>query len=257
MDRIEDYGPYVDEVMELIDDGTSREDIEKELRHNVDYYRLSICDSERRVVRQHKGNADFVICDKRFLDISDIAGDGTYYNIKATVNSVDYETRKGTPVTVGTISDGTGARDFIIWEEVNIERGETYYFMKCQYSEQYSNLKVYSNNIIPLDRKPLEKPDPIKRMIEQSVRLADLDENCNNKTVCARIVDSQTRYKKDGNPFTVLTLEDDSGRRTFSDWDNRDLQIGKRYVFRNISVSVRNGWVNYGFSNRTKIQEVE
>ena len=43
----EEFSQHVDEVMGLINDGTPREKIIEELKHNIDYYRLTIGESAR------------------------------------------------------------------------------------------------------------------------------------------------------------------------------------------------------------------
>ena len=253
----EEFSQHVDEVMGLINDGTPREKIIEELKHNIDYYRLTIGDSKRRVVRLHGGSAESIIGDLTLLKISDISVDGTEYNIKAKIESVTTGQRGGKPVTTGIAADDTGKINILIWEEVDIETGKIYVLKKCRYNERYSNIGInYGSNIIPVDGGSV-KTNPKKRMMNFAINLSDLDENSEGKTICALVYNIMEATTKTGKSYLKITFKDDTGTATFSDWDNHGLKIGSKYIVTNIHVKVGNDRTFYSLGKNSKITMVD
>ena len=259
MEKVEDYEPHIDEVMGLIKDDTPRPVIEEELRHNVDYYRLSIGDSKRRTVRKHGGSAESIIGDLTFLKIKDIVEENVDYNIKALVESSEIVAKGNKMTASGVMSDETGKIRFTVWEEMDIEPGKIYAFKKCRFREQYNNLSInFSSNVIPLDGGHVEKVDPMNVMMNMTIKMVDLDENSTGKTICVtvdRILEAVTR---NGKPYLKLTLSDETGSKIFSDWDFHGLKVGERYVITNIRTSsTSDGMVFYNLSNKSAVTKIE
>lgn len=258
IEKIEDYTPHIDEVMGLIDDDTPRETIEEELRHNCDYYRLSIDDSKRRVVRQHGGCAECLFGDMVFSNIDDIVDEDTDYNIRSTVISCSKEQRGSKMTTSGMMIDATGQKKkFVIWEEVELDIGKPYAFKRCRLNKKYDNLSIsYGSNVVRI-KGSSDSSDPMRMMMDNALDIAELDSDSGGRTICAT-VDSIVDDSSNFGPYKRIIFRDDTGARQFNDWANRSLIAGKRYLVTNIKVKEGNyGRLFFSIDKNSMIMEVE
>ncbi len=261
-ENIEDYGPFIDEVMSLINDGTSRNEIETELRKGVDYYRIPINDSMRMVVRNHGGSARTIIGDLPITALIDVNDPDSQYNVKATILSVTIEQRgtdkKGMPriVTAGTMMDDSDSKDFVIWGKKELDKDKVYIFKKCRFDARYNNLSISSGEDVTDTDAKIEISNDIRNKAAGIVRINSLDPSNNGKTICAEVISVREYVSRKGTPYKLLNLGDESGMATFFDWENRDYNIGDKLKITKIGVRESQGKIYLDIGRYSTIEKV-
>ena len=256
---ISDYAPHVEEVVGLIPDGTAAEIIESELRRNVDYYRLTISDAKRRVVRLHGGSADAIVGNLTFTKLADISDEGIDYNVRGEIIDTAISERgkkdDGTPriVTEAIIEDQSGSMKVIIWEEKELIVGNYYAFKRCRFNKRYDNLSTnYGSNVKDIGSAK-DNPELTIRNSVPPMNIRDIDANSNGKTIRAMVMSASESVARNGNRYKRVVLEDETGSGTFYDWENRDYTIGDTITITRIEVNESNGKLFMKIGKNSKI----
>ena len=226
---------HVAELVQIIGDRASEEDIRKELLRRLSRYRQDIDSTKRAIIYDLCGDDfSYVAGETIITPVSEVPErEGTFTLLCRVLSSKIYtkvgEDGRSSAYTKGSIVDATGIIPFIVWDKAELVIGRTYRFRGCTRNEFRG---VISASLMSSDKIKESDSDvrvDIDTYLKNALYTSDIGSTGENVDIRGTIdsLEHTTRKNKAGKVQNVSVgiLNDGLTEIRFTDYSDRDFKV--------------------------------
>ncbi|MCH3978184.1 MAG: single-stranded DNA-binding protein [Candidatus Methanomethylophilus sp.] len=268
-----DIGPIAEEIFGALGGKVDMETIRKEADTYINVYHIEPETAKSGIMKKLGGRKPSDGVQVSSSGVTKKVGEitGTEMNVTVTAKILFVEKReitaRGVPKTIisGICADDTGSIPFTIWsDEGEYEKGSVYTF-KNAYTKKFRDAPQLN---IGNRGKVIPAPDVSFESISQSseavspqakpVKISEITDKSGNVCITGKIIDVATReISIKGEPKTVWsgTIADDTGKITFTAWNDFKLREGENVKIANAYIRAWKGIPQLNI-DKTTVEEI-